>query len=359
MLSNPKRVLVVDDSALVRKLLSHLLNEHPELQVIDTAINAEDARAKIKLHDPDVVTLDIEMPGLDGLSFLEKIMTLRPTPVVMVSTLTQKGAQASLDALRMGAFDCVGKPKTDFSRDIKNYQTELHNKVLGAANANVAMLSSRARRNLETQGEYQQVTAQFSETSSVQRVIGIGASTGGTEAISQVLQQLPANSPGIVITQHIPEAFAEPFAKRLNGLCALQVKIAQHGERVLMGHAYVAPGDAHLRIERQGPHFVCAIEHGEPINLHIPSVDAMFDSLAEVARNRSIGVLLTGMGKDGAKGLKAMRDSGARTLIQDEASSVVWGMPGAAHKLDAAEFVLDLDLVSKKTIELCGGVVSG
>lgn len=353
MRKEPVKVLVVDDSALVRKLLSHLLDAHPEIEVLDTAINAQDARTKIKRYDPDVVTLDIEMPGMDGLSFLEKIMTLRPTPVVMVSTLTQKGADASLNALRLGAFDCVAKPKDDLSRSVDLYRDELHRKVLSASTANVAMLAQRAERTVKNNDVHRLSLGDIPSASAVQTIVAIGASTGGTEAINHMLRRLPADTPGIVLAQHIPEEFCPPFAERLNKCSAMSVAIAKEGERVLRGHVYVAPGNEHLRIEKEGPHFVCRLGDDDPINRHRPSVDALFESVADSARNRAVGVLLTGMGKDGAQGLKSMRDNGARTLIQDEASSVVWGMPGAAYKLDAAEEVLDLEVIPQRTLDVC------
>jgi len=346
-------VLVVDDSALVRKLLPHLLNSHPQICVVDTAIDARDARGKIKQLKPDVVTLDIEMPGMSGLGFLEKLMILHPTPVVMVSTLTKKGASASLEAMRLGAFDFIAKPQADLSRNIDAYREELHVKVLGAAVANIAVLANRAKRHLEDTPTVDRLPdVKISSASSLQPIIAVGASTGGTEAIAQFLQCLPANTPGMVVTQHIPGMFSSSFAKRLDDQSALTVAQAKHGDRVLAGHVYVAPGDAHLSLKQDGANFVCCLDSGPTVNRHRPSVDVLFNSVAESVKNLSVGVLLTGMGKDGAKGLLSMKEVGARTIIQDEASSVVWGMPGAAFKLGAAEHVLPLEEISERVLNV-------
>jgi len=346
-------VLVVDDSALVRKLLTHLLNQHPSINVIDSAIDAQDARAKIKKYSPDVVTLDIEMPGMDGLQFLQKIMALRPMPVVMISTLTQRGASASLEALRLGAFDCVPKPQEDLTRNLNVYRDELHRKVIAAASSNVKLLAARAARELQKPSLLSFDDSQISSASALSPIIGIGASTGGTEAVNRLLCQMPPNCPGIVISQHIPLAFAKPFAERLDRDSKLSVALAVDGSRVLKGHAYVAPGDQHLEIVRQGPDFVCKLSDADPVNRHRPSVDVMFKSLAKSAKNRAVATLLTGMGKDGADGLLRLKEGGARTLIQDEATSVVWGMPGAAFKIGAAEEVLPLDDIAARVLALC------
>ncbi|MEZ5597511.1 MAG: chemotaxis response regulator protein-glutamate methylesterase [Pseudomonadales bacterium] len=349
--SQPVRTLIVDDSALVRKLLTHLLDSHPRISVVGTAIDAQDARAKIKQLNPDVLTLDIEMPGMDGLNFLGKIMTLRPMPVIMVSTLTSKGADASLEAMRLGAFDVFPKPRTNLSRELDSYRGELQEKVLAAAHANVRVLADRAKRHLgQTQTTRVLEDAPIAANSALQPLVAIGASTGGTEAIALCMERLPANMPGIVITQHIPGAFSESFARRLNDCSALNVTEARHGDRILAGHAYVAPGDQHLEVIRDGAHFVCRLNQGEPVNRHRPSVDVMFDSVARCARNLVVGVLLTGMGKDGAQGLLDIRQAGGRTIAQDEESSVVWGMPGSAVKLGAAESIMPIDHVAPQIL---------
>ena len=346
-------VLVVDDSALVRKLLTEVLNAHPRIRVMDTAVDAQEARQKIKQLDPDVVTLDIEMPGMNGLDFLEKIMTLRPTPVVMVSTLTQKGAQASLRALQLGAFDYVAKPQGDLARSLGAYGDELHNKVIGAANANLTQLATQVRCREQKPTELVFSSQPIRGESALAPIVAIGASTGGTEAINSLLSQFPANTPGVVISQHLPESFSESFAARLDQHSSMTVRLAKDGERILTGHVYVAPGDHHLEVYQDGAYFHCRVLHTEPVNRHRPSVDVMFHSLANCARNRTTAVLLTGMGKDGAKGLKALKEAGARTIVQDEASSVVWGMPGAAFQLEAHEHCLPLMDIAEKTLALC------
>ena len=346
-------VLVVDDSALVRKLLSHLLDSHPTIDVIGTAIDAKDARQKIKALNPDVLTLDIEMPGMDGLTFLSKVMTLRPMPVVMVSTLTERGADASLQAMQLGAFDVFAKPKEDLAKSLDAYKDTLHNKVLSAAQANIAVLAARARRQVEVQASAP--SNQAVETipniphasGGVPPIIAIGSSTGGTEAVRQILERLPANVPGIVIAQHIPESFSASFADRLNACSLLSVKEAEDGDRIVPGSAFVAPGGRHLTVVKQGGHYQCALNDAEPVNRHKPSVDVLFDSVATHASKKALGIILTGMGKDGAQGLLNMRDQGAHTIAQDEATSVVWGMPGSAVKINAAKDVLPIGDIPK------------
>ena len=351
------RVLVVDDSALVRKLLTHLLGSHPDIEVIDVAVDAQDARAKIKALNPDVMTLDIEMPGMDGLQFLQKVMTLRPMPVVMVSTLTEKGAQASLDAIQLGAFDVFAKPRSDLARALEGYRDSLHRKVLGAASANVSVLARRAQRYTEQlSGGSTGPTLEITSASALKPIIAIGSSTGGTEAAAEVLSELPPNSPGIVITQHIPGTFSESFAKRLDACSQLRVKQAEQGDRILTGHAYVAPGDMHLKVRRNGAFFECELVDSEPVNRHKPSVDVLFDSVAEHVGKLGIGIILTGMGKDGAEGMLNMKNHGAFTMAQDEASSVVWGMPGAAVKLGAASQVTALPEIATELVGQLNGM---
>ncbi len=344
-------VLVVDDSALIRGLLTKLLGAHPDITVIGCAEDAQDARAKIKALDPDVVTLDIEMPGMDGISFLEKIMTLRPTPVVMISTLTQKGAQVSLRALQLGAFDVFPKPLENLEKELENYREILQNTVIGAATANVAVLASRARRTLDTERTTRLPVPDVRlPRHAASRLIAIGASTGGTEAICRVLEGLPGGGPAVVITQHIPEAFCASFAQRLDACSPMSAKVAEHGEQILPGHIYLAPGDAHLAVVSSGAGWSCRLDTGERVNRHRPAVDVLFNSVAECAGRRAIGCLLTGMGKDGAAGLLSMQAAGARTFAQDEATSVVWGMPGSAVKLGAADEVVPLDAMANSLL---------
>jgi len=335
----PIRVLVIDDSALVRKMLTAILNEGHDIQVVGAAPDPLIAREKIKQLQPDVLTLDVEMPRMDGLTFLSNLMRLRPMPVVMVSSLTEAGADVTLRALELGAIDFVTKPKVDLSAQLKGYGDEIRGKVRTAASVrDVGRLARKAATPAPNTAR-----AGFRTTGIL---LGIGASTGGTEAIRSVLAALPADAPGTVITQHIPAAFSEPFARRLDAHSAMIVREARHGEEIRVGHAYVAPGNAHLRVKRSGARFLCQLGEDDPVSGHRPSVDVMFDSLSNSAGQNAIGVLLTGMGQDGAKGLLAMREAGAQTIAQDERTSVVWGMPGSAVKLNAVDTVVPLDEVA-------------
>lgn len=327
-MSRPIRVLIVDDSALVRQLLSELLSQDAQIDVVGTAQDPFVAREKIKELSPDVLTLDVEMPRMDGLKFLENLMRLRPMPVIMVSSLTQQGAATTLSALELGAVDFVAKPTLGVAQGLESSAAELIEKVKIAAISRPRMRSDSppVRTSEATQIRYE----------TTDRLIAIGASTGGTEAVREVLSQMSADSPAIVIAQHIPEAFSASFAERLNKASALAVCQASDGEQIRPGHAYVAPGDDHLEVARSGARWYCRLSKAEPVNRHRPSVDVLFRSVAANCGANACGVLLTGMGDDGARGLKQMREEGAFTVIQDEASSVVWGMPGAAHRLDAA-----------------------
>lgn len=354
------RVLIVDDSALVRRILSEMLSRDPDVEVIGTAGDAYTAREKIKQLNPDVVTLDVEMPRMDGITFLRNLMRLHPMPVVMVSSLTEHGAEITLDALSIGAVDYLPKPKIDVAATLADYGEELRLKVKAAATARVRRYTGGA----PSQGTVQAMAAslradavlarpaalrQFRTTD---RIIAIGASTGGTEAIKDVLVQLPADTPGVVITQHIPKAFSTPFARRMNTCCQMTVYEAEDGQHILPGHVYIAPGDLHLRVVRDGARYVCRLDDGPPVNRHKPSVDVLFKSVAQHAGRNAIGVILTGMGKDGAAGLKEMRDAGSPTIAQDEASCVVWGMPREAVELGAAAEVLGLTDIAKRVLEL-------
>ena len=333
------RVLVVDDSAMVRKLLSTLLAGDPEIQVVDTAADPYEARDKIKLHSPDVLTLDVEMPRMDGLTFLRNLMRLRPMPVVMVSSLTEEGADVTMAALQVGAVDFVSKPKLGIAEGLHAMAEELREKVKAAAGARVRYREPSASAPVVTRS---------AELRTTDRVIAIGASTGGTEAVAEVLTGLPPDAPAVLITQHIPEVFSSRFAARLDRCSALSVKEARDGDAVLLGHAYVAPGDHHLRIARSGAKYVCRVSKDEPVNRHRPSVDVLFQSVASAVGTRAIGVILTGMGSDGAEGLLAMRRAGASTIAQDRESSVVWGMPGEAVKRGAAEATVALGEVAAR-----------
>jgi two-component system chemotaxis response regulator CheB len=356
----PIRVLIVDDSALVRSLLTDILNAARGIEVAGVAADAHAAREKIKQLNPDVLTLDVEMPKMDGITFLRNLMRLRPMPVVMVSSLTERGADVTLDALALGAVDYLSKPRIDLAATLKDYGEELVEKIRIASRASVRALDPRQPRAPEAVRPAHSADAVLPPRApqgnrplrTTDRIIAIGASTGGTEAIKEVLIRLPPDCPGVVIAQHIPKAFSTPFARRMNECCPMSVCEAQDGQHVLAGHAYIAPGDRHLMVVRDGARYVCRLDDGVPVNRHKPSVDVLFRSVAQNAGSNAIGVLLTGMGKDGSRGLKEMRDSGSRTIAQDEATSVVWGMPGEAVALGAAEHVLPLESVAGKVLSL-------
>ena len=355
------KVLIVDDSALVRSLLTDILRADPGIEVVGVASDAHIAREKIKALNPDVLTLDVEMPKMDGITFLKNLMRLRPMPVVMVSSLTERGADVTLDALALGAVDYLSKPKIDLAATLKDYGDELIEKIRVASKASVRALDPRRAATIATN-----MTAKAAHNTdavlprapppkqlrTTDRIIAIGASTGGTEAIKEVLMRLPPDTPGVVIAQHIPKAFSGPFAKRMNDCCHVTVYEAEDGQQVLAGHAYIAPGDRHLMVVRDGARYVCRLDDGVPVNRHKPSVDVLFRSVAQNAGRNAIGAILTGMGKDGARGLKEMLDAGSRTIAQDEATSVVWGMPGEAVALGAAQHVLPLETVAAKILSL-------
>jgi two-component system chemotaxis response regulator CheB len=354
------RVLIVDDSALVRSILSEFLAHDPAIEVVGTAGDAHIAREKIKKLNPDVLTLDVEMPKMDGLTFLQNLMRLRPMPVVMVSSMTDRGAEVTLDALALGAVDFLAKPKIDIAAKLPEYIEELASKIKIAARATVRALDPKraasVRAHLQANSEQTDVLAPPRPMRTTDRIIAIGASTGGTEAIKEVLCGLPADAPGIVIAQHIPRAFSASFARRMDESCQMTVCEAQDGQQVLAGHAYIAPGDLHLLLVRDGARYVCRLNDGAPVNRHKPSVDALFQSVARSAGANAIGVLLTGMGKDGARGLKEMRDAGSPTIAQDEATSVVWGMPGEAVALRAATDVLPIEAIAEHIWTLAEGM---
>jgi two-component system chemotaxis response regulator CheB len=351
------KLLIVDDSALVRKLLSEMLGRDREIEIVGTAADPYLAREKIKQLNPDVITLDVEMPRMDGLTFLENLMRLRPMPVVMVSSLTQKGADVTLRALELGAVDFVAKPKIDVAGSLVEYTAELIAKIKMAAGARVSARSSAPRPVLQVDPRRSAdavlpVSTIKRVLRTTDRIIAIGASTGGTEAIRELLEVMPPDAPAIVISQHIPAAFSKPFAERMNRCSAMAVCEAQDGQYILPGHVYIAPGDQHLLVERDGARYRCKLSNGPHVNRHRPSVDVMFRSVAQNVGLNATGVILTGMGDDGARGLKEMMDAGAPTIAQDEASSVVWGMPGTAVKLGAAQYVLPLQKIAAEMLEL-------
>ncbi|MGV1763785.1 protein-glutamate O-methylesterase CheB [Rhizobium rhizogenes] len=338
-MSAPARVLVVDDSPTMRGLITAVLRSDPEVDVIGQAGDALEARAAIKALNPDVVTLDIEMPNMNGLDFLEKIMTLRPMPVIMVSTMTHRGAEATLAALEIGAFDCVGKPVPGEPRPFG----DLAEKVKAAA---------------RSQRQYVKPAASHAPPPAVadfrvgRKIVAIGSSTGGVEALIAVLQKFPANCPPTVITQHMPPSFTRSFAERLNRLCAPVVQEASDGARLEIGKIYLAPGgERHLQVaSSSAPH--CRLIEGGPVNGHRPSVDVLFDSVAELAGRNAVGVILTGMGRDGAAGLLKMRHAGARTIGQNEKTCVVYGMPRVAFELGAVEQQFPLNAIGEEILKV-------
>lgn len=348
------KVLIVDDSALVRRLLSDIFNATGEFEVVETASDPFIARDKIKKLNPDVITLDVEMPRMDGITFLENLMRLRPIPVVMISSLTQHGAEVTLRALELGAVDFVAKPKLDVFGGLADYGDEIIAKVKAAAGARVRPPRALAAVSPPKYSADAVLppAAMGRMLRTTERIVAIGASTGGTEALRELLQSMPPDAPGIVISQHIPAAFSGPFAERLNKVSPMSVCEAQDGQYILPGHVYVSPGDRHLLVDRDGARYRIKLSDGPPVNRHRPSVDVMFRSVAQNVGPNGVGVVLTGMGDDGARGLKEMQERGAKTIAQDEASSVVWGMPGSAVKLGAADNVLALRAIPERILEL-------
>ena len=341
------KVLIVDDSALMRQLLERILSSDPSIDVVGTAGDPYVAREKIKALSPDVLTLDVEMPRMDGLTFLEKLMRARPMPVVMVSSLTERGCDTTLRALALGAVDFVTKPKLDVSTGTIDLAEEIIAKVKAASRARVM---GGARIVVARPPPVAVTQPQFRAT---HKVVAIGASTGGTEAIKEVLMPLPAGFPGIVMVQHMPETFTAKFADRLDGLCRIHVKEARDGDRILPGHALLAPGNLQMEVVRHGAEYSVRVFAGEPVNRHRPSVDVLFGSCARHLGANSVGVILTGMGADGAKGLLAMREAGARTVAQDEATCVVFGMPREAIAMGGASEIVPLQLIPSQIARVC------
>lgn len=330
------KVLIVDDSALIRSLLKTLLSNERDIHVVGTAPDAYVARDMVNKFAPDVITLDIEMPKVDGITFLSKLMKARPTPVLMISTLTEKGADATLKSLELGAIDYIAKPKIGVKEGIEAYRELIVEKVRLAASATV----TKRRDSNKT-------IKQHSIISGTEKIIAIGASTGGTETIKTFLLSLPANAPAVVITQHMPPGFTTTFANRLNTMCHVKVSEARGGERLLPGSVYIAPGDIHMGIEKSGADYRTTLIDANRVSGHKPSVDVLFDSVSKAAGKNAIGIIMTGMGKDGAAGLLAMKNSGAFTIAQNEQSCVVFGMPGEAIKLNAVDVVCDISDISQ------------
>ncbi len=345
------RVLTVDDSALMRQVLASLLSKDQDIEVIGSAPDPFIAREKIKALNPDVITLDVEMPKMDGLTFLEKLMRGHPMPVVMVSSLTEAGCHTTLRALELGAVDFITKPKIDLREGMEEIAQDLIGKVKAAAIANVKRQASGVRPETTPLTPYgstelaevpSPLTSSTAMIKTTDKIIAVGSSTGGTEAVKDLLVALPPNTPPIVITQHMPERFTKTWADRMNSLSRISVKEAQDGDSVLPGHALVAPGGYHMALVRSGARYSVRIHQDPPVNRHRPSVDVLFDSVAQYAGANAIGVILTGMGGDGAKGMLAMKQAGAYTIAQDEASCVVFGMPKEAIKLGGVDKVLPL-----------------
>ncbi|MCM2971637.1 chemotaxis response regulator protein-glutamate methylesterase [Larsenimonas suaedae] len=347
---NKIKVLCVDDSALIRSLMSEIINSQPDMEMVTTAPDPLIARELIKKHNPDVLTLDVEMPRMDGLDFLEKLMRLRPMPVVMVSSLTARGSEVTMRALELGAVDFVTKPELGIRNGMLEYTTLISDKIRAASKARLKRLTPQHKQNTAPP------TSVKTPFLSSEKLFIVGSSTGGTEAIREFLMPLPSDSPAVVITQHMPGGFTRSFAERMDSLCAITVKEAEHGERVLPGHAYIAPGgDAHLKLARSGANYVIELEYSEPVNRHRPSVDVLFDSAAKNAGKNAVGIILTGMGKDGAAGLLNMKNAGARTLAQDEATCVVFGMPREAIALGAADEIVPITSMSERAMACLNG----
>lgn len=337
---NKIKVLIIDDSALIRKLLTEIINSQSDMEAIGAAPDPLVAREMIRELNPDVLTLDVEMPKMDGIDFLEKLMRLRPTPVVMVSTLTEKGSDITFRALELGAVDFVSKPKIDISTGLKEYENEIASKIRIAKSARLKRLAAVSANKSATADAV--LPAMSNRIASTEKLIIVGASTGGTEAIKDFLVRMPPDSPGILITQHMPEGFTKSFANRLNSLCKISVVEARGGERVLPGHAFIAPGHSHLLLKRSGANYMTELNQGEPVSRHRPSVDVLFRSAANCAGKNAIGVIMTGMGKDGAAGMLEMHKAGAYNFAQDEASCVVFGMPKEAIAAGGVNEVIPL-----------------
>jgi two-component system chemotaxis response regulator CheB len=337
------RVLVIDDSALIRSLLSEIINHQPDMTVIGTAPDPLVAREMIRALNPDVITLDVEMPKMDGLDFLERLMRLRPMPVVMVSTLTERGSETTMRALELGAVDFVAKPKIDICQGVTGLGDEICDRIRAASQARVRRPEAAAPRKA--------IGGLGDKRISTEKLIIIGASTGGTEALREFLVELPADAPGVLVTQHMPAGFTRSFAQRLDSLCRITVSEAVHGERVLPGHAYIAPGALHMAVRRSGANYMVGLSDAPPVNRHRPSVEVLFRSAAECVGPNAIGIMLTGMGKDGANAMLEMKQAGAYNFAQDEASCVVFGMPKEAIAVGAVDETVPLRDMARRVFE--------
>ena len=348
---NPIRVVVVDDSALVRSLLTEIINRQPDMRCVGAAADPLAAREMIRSLTPDVITLDVEMPKMDGLDFLARLMRLRPMPVVMVSTLTARGAETTLRALELGAVDFVAKPKIGVADGLRQLGADISEKIRAAARAQIRKAPLPLPAVAAPAPAAPAAAARPMGRLSTEKIVFLGASTGGTEATREVLTRLPADFPAVMITQHMPPGFTTSYAKRLDGLCRIRVAEAVDGQRVLPGHAYIAPGGLHLSVERSGANYIARVQDGDPVNRHKPSVEVLFNSAARVVGPNALGIMLTGMGGDGARAMRAMREAGSWNVCQDEASCVVFGMPREAIAAGAAHAVLPLGQIAEALIE--------
>jgi two-component system, chemotaxis family, protein-glutamate methylesterase/glutaminase len=348
---NKTRVVVVDDSALVRSMLTEIINRQPDMVCVGAASDPIVAREMIRETNPDVITLDVEMPRMDGIDFLSRLMRLRPMPVVMVSTLTERGADVTLKALELGAIDFVAKPKIGVANGLQILAADITDKIRVASKARISkpVLSGTPMGHAGTKAPV--TTLASVGRLSTEKIIFIGASTGGTEATKDVLMALPSDCPAVVITQHMPAGFTSNYAKRLDSLCKIRVKEAVDGERILPGHAYVAPGGLHFSVERSGANYIARVRDGDPVNRHKPSVEVLFKSAVKCVGPNAIGIMLTGMGADGALAMREMRDAGAYCVAQDEASCVVYGMPREAVNAGAVHEILPLSKIASHVLD--------
>lgn len=343
------RVLIVDDSAVVRKILSSELSKERDMEIVGTAPDPYVARDLVVTQNPDVITLDLEMPRMDGLTFLRKLMIYKPVPVIIVSSLTRTSRELGLEALSLGAVDIVSKPAEAYS--VGDMVDQLKDVIRGAARVRISDLRAKMQASRSSDGGVSH-SKPVSLSVTTDKIIAIGASTGGTEAIKSVLTKMPPNSPGIVVVQHMPAGFTTQFAKRLDGICAIQVKEAEDGESVVNGKALIAPGNFHMVLARSGARYHVRLKNGPMVNHQRPAVDVLFESVATYAGANAVGIILTGMGADGARGMLEMKKAGARNIAQDEESSVVFGMPKEAIKLEAVTKVAPLDRIASIALRM-------